>query len=299
MISVLGITLVVCLASGCNRSDESPGSSATSAPSGQTAPPETSNSSVASSNAPAQPVPPKPSGPPLGPIESLVAPVALYPDPLLSELLIAATYPVEIVQAARWLEANPDLGTLKDKDWDPSVQRIVQVPDVLKMMNQHLDWTTALGNAFLENPDAVLSAVQTLRGKAMATGFLKDTPQQKVDKKIVKLPAPRAEPAAGAAGGVPPVQVTPAVVTREVVAIQPAKQDTLYFPQYSPEAAYSAPLAPPPGSAAPVPAATTATYPAQPAYYPGYAPVNQPMAEFRCRRPGRRTRDLGHHGTRG
>ncbi len=218
-------------------------------------------------------MPPNPSGPPLGPIESLVGPVALYPDPLLSELLIAATYPVEIVQAARWLEANPDLGTLKDKDWDPSVQRIAQVPEVLKMMNQHLDWTTALGNAFLENPDAVLSAVQMLRGKAVATGFLKDTPQQKVEKKVVKLPARPAEPAAGAAGGAPTVQATPAVLTREVVAIQPAKPDTLYVPQYSPEVAYSAPLAPPPGGAAPAPAATTAAYPAQPAYYPGYAPT--------------------------
>lgn len=267
----LGVVVALSALGGCDRQEEqSPSASATQAtvPTPKPAVPASGNNQASDSTL----APPKPSGPPLSFVESLVAPVALYPDPLLSELLIAATYPVEIVQAARWLEANPDLAALKDKDWDPSVQRIAQVPEVLTMMNEHLDWTTALGNAFLENPDAVLAAVQTLRGKAVASGFLTDTPQQKVERRTVKVSVPSGETSSHPGAGADALEARPAVLKQDVVTIRPAKGDTVYVPQYSPEVAYSAPLAPPPGAAT-TPYPTTTGYPAAaPAYYPSYKP---------------------------
>lgn len=193
--------------------------------------------------APTQPPPPAAPVQALSDLESLVAPIALYPDPLLAEMLVAATYPLEVVQAARWLEAKPNPASLKDKTWDASIQRLVEVPQVLKMMNDHLDWTTRLGDTFLAQPEALMNAVQDLRRRARAAGFLKDTPEQKV---TVKTEA--AGPAAAPAAGTP--QAQPAVVKKEVVYIEPAKPDTLYVPQYNPQQAYSAPLAPPPVSAA-------------------------------------------------
>ena len=200
---------------------------------------------------------------PLSEIESLVAPIALYPDPLLAELLVASTYPLEVVQAARWLDSKPDLATLKDKDWDPSIMRLVDVPQVLKMMNDHLDWTTRLGDSFLAQPEALMNAVQDLRRRAKQSGFLKDTPEQKVS---VKTESVREAAGTGTPGGTATIQ--PAVVKKEVVYIEPAKSDTVYVPQYNPEQAYSAPLAPAPASTAAYPAAAPAASGYYPAYYP-------------------------------
>ncbi|MGZ8160055.1 MAG: DUF3300 domain-containing protein, partial [Methylobacter sp.] len=184
---------------------------------------------------PVQPAP-APDAKPLTDLESLVAPVALYPDPLLAELLVASTYPLEVVQAARWLETTPDFATLSGKDWDASIMRLASVPQVIKMMNDQLDWTTQLGDAFLANPTEVMGTIQTLRQRAMDAGYLKDTPEQKVAAQTVALESAPAE-----AGAV----IQPAVLKKEVITIKPAKSDTVYVPQYNPEVVYQAPMAPP------------------------------------------------------
>lgn len=182
---------------------------------------------------------------PLSDLESLVAPIALYPDPLLAELLVASTYPFEVVQAARWLETKPDLATLSTKDWDASIMRLASVPLVIKMMNDHLDWTTQLGDAFLAKPGEVMASIQALRKRAKDAGFLKDSPEQKVSTEtVVKDKVPT-----------------------ETISIKPAKADTVYVPHYKPEVVYQAPLAQPPATVVNVNAAVPA-----PSYYPSYYP---------------------------
>lgn len=294
------------LPAGCGRGDQPAGKAPPAqapaaqggqpapAPSAPVAPPAAAPQAPAPAPAPqVQPVPPgspppAPPAKPLSELESLVAPIALYPDPLLAELLVASTYPLEVVQAARWLDTKPDLATLKSKDWDASIVRLVEVPQVIKMMSDHLDWTTQLGDTFLAKPSETMDAIQALRRRATESGFLKDTPEQKVSKKTVDVPqppeaAPEAMPgteAQTASGGGTP-KATPAVYKKEVVYIEPAQSDTVYVPQYSPEKAYSAPLAPPPATAATAGYGTAATgyaYPAAapapaPAYYPSYYPA--------------------------
>ncbi len=210
----------------------------------------------------ATPPQPAPSAKPLTDLESLVAPIALYPDPLLAELLVASTYPLEVVQAARWLETKPDLATLSSKDWDASIMRLASVPQVIQMMNDHLDWTTQLGDAFLAKPSEVMDVIQKLRKRAKDTGFLKDTPEQKVTAQAVAIN--QAPEAAGAAA-------TPAAPKKEVITIKSAKSDTIYVPQYNPEVVYQAPMAPP--STTGYPSTTVvnvnAAAPA-PSYYPTY-----------------------------
>jgi uncharacterized membrane protein YgcG len=119
-------------------------------------------------------------------LESMVAPVALYADSLLSQVLVAATYPLEVVEAQQWLQQNGSLtGTAltdaaKKQTWDPSVQALVAFPDVIKRLNEDIRWTTDLGNAFLAQQEDVMAAIQRLRAKAKDSGKLTDTPQQKV-----------------------------------------------------------------------------------------------------------------------
>jgi len=121
-------------------------------------------------------------------LDQLVSPVALYPDDLLAQVLAASTYPLEVVQAHRWI-SQPDNATLTngallsavaDQGWDPSVQALVPLPQVLALMDDHLDWTEQLGEAFLAQPQAVMDAVQRLRHRAEAAGTLKITPDQSV-----------------------------------------------------------------------------------------------------------------------
>ncbi|CAM5333965.1 DUF3300 domain-containing protein [Eoetvoesiella caeni] len=152
-------------------------------------------------------------------IEQLVAPVALYPDPLLSQVLMAATYPVEVVEAARWRADQPkklsdaQLGQmLQDQPWDPSVKSVAAFPDVLNMMNENISWTDQLGDAFLDQQEDVMDAVQRLRTRAQAAGHLQSSPQQVVS----------------ASGN-------PAVIT-----IVPARSDVVYVPIYNPTVIYGA-----------------------------------------------------------
>ena len=145
-------------------------------------------------------IPPPPPGPPPGPPPSLVspafsqqeldqmlAPIALYPDPLLSQILMAATYPLEIVEAARWVAANPGLQgddavrAVVAQSWDPSVKSLVAFPQILALMDQRLDWTQRLGNAFLAQQAQVMDTVQALRRRAESAGNLRSSDQMQVE----------------------------------------------------------------------------------------------------------------------
>src|SRR5262245_853600 len=114
-------------------------------------------------------------------LEQIVAPIALYPDSLLAQVFMASTYPLEIVQAARWQKEHPDVKgdavskAVEQETWDASVKSLVAFPDVLTMMNEKLDWTQKLGDAFLAQQKDVMDAVQRLRAKAKEAGNLKST----------------------------------------------------------------------------------------------------------------------------
>jgi hypothetical protein len=131
-------------------------------------------------------------------LDQLLAPIALYPDALLSQVLIAATYPLEIVEAARWSRANAGLDgeaaveAVADEDWDPSVKALVAFPDLLAQMDQDLDWTRQLGEAMLLQESDVMDSIQFLRAKADEAGSLQDTEQVRVvreERTIVIEPA--------------------------------------------------------------------------------------------------------------
>ena len=112
--------------------------------------------------------------------------MALYPDPLLSQVLVASTYPLEVVQAFQWLQKNPGLtGTaltqaVQEQNWDPSIQALIVLPDVIKRLNDDITWTTNLGNAFLAQQADVMDAVQRMRHKAQQAGKLASSPQETV-----------------------------------------------------------------------------------------------------------------------
>ena len=148
-------------------------------------------------------------------LEQLVAPIALYPDSLLTQVFMASTYPLEIVEAARWAKKNPSLKdkaleeALKQTDWDPSVKSICAFPEVLKMMDENLDWTQDLGDAFLAQQEALLQTVQKMRAKAYESGNLKTTEQQKVIQS-----------------------------SETVIIIEPAQPEVIYVPTYSPTVVY-------------------------------------------------------------
>ena len=164
--------------------------------------------------------PEQPSAAPFKPeeLDQLLAPIALYPDELIVQILTAATYPLEIVLAARWV-ADPKNAALKGdtlaqaleaQSWDPSVKSLVPFPSVLKMMSDKLDWTQKLGDAFLSQQADCLASVQSLRRKAAAAGTLKSTPQQKVTVQ------PRAAAAAPTLPGPPAGEpITAAPVTED------------------------------------------------------------------------------------
>ena len=125
-------------------------------------------------------------------LDSLVAPIALYPDQLLSQVLVASTYPLEVVQLQQWLEKNKSLkdkalaDAVKKQDWDPSIQALAPLPDVAKYLAENIKWTTDLGNAFLAQQSDVMDAAQRMRKKAQDNGNLKSTEQQKVETKVVE-----------------------------------------------------------------------------------------------------------------
>jgi hypothetical protein len=147
-------------------------------------------------------------------IDQLVAPVALYPDTLLAQVLMAATYPLEVVQAQQWLQQNPNLqgdqlsAALEKQSWDTSVKAMTQVPTVLKQMSDKVDWTQKLGDAFLEQQADVMGSVQRLRKRAQEAGQLTTTEQQMV------------------------------VTTNQTIVIQQANPQVVYVPYYNPTVVY-------------------------------------------------------------
>ncbi|HEY1372793.1 MAG TPA: DUF3300 domain-containing protein [Candidatus Binatia bacterium] len=162
---------------------------------------------------------PAPAGPPAfkpEEIDQLLAPIALYPDELISQVLMAATYPLEVVEADRWAKQNKNVkgdalgSALEKQTWDPSVKSLVNFPDVLAMMSDKLDWTQKLGDAFLSQQDDVMNGVQRLRAQAQKAGNLQTTEQQKV------------------------------VVEQQVIKIEPANPQVVYVPTYNPTVVYGA-----------------------------------------------------------
>jgi hypothetical protein len=157
-------------------------------------------------------------------LDSLVAPIALYPDPLLAQTLVASTYPLEIVQLQQWLAKNPKL---KDKaladavakqPWDPSIQTMAAVPEVVKRLADDIQWTTQLGDAFLDQQADVMDAVQRMRGKAKDKGALTSNEQQKVETKVVE--------------------------EKTVIVVEQTNPGVVYVPSYSPTVVYGAPIYP-------------------------------------------------------
>ena len=151
-------------------------------------------------------------------IRELLAPVALYPDALLAQVLMAATYPLDVVQAARWIPENSDLegealsNAAAEEPWDPSVQALVFFPSVVEMMNKDLGWTQDLGEAYLGQEEEVLETVQSLRMEAYDAGNLESTKEQEVK------------------------------VEDDIVVVQPADPEVVYVPTYNPSTVYTQPV---------------------------------------------------------
>ena len=164
-------------------------------------------------------------------LDSLVAPIALYPDPLLAQTLAASTYPLELIQLQQWLAKNPGLkdkalaDTVAKQTWDPSIQAMAALPDVVKRLADDIQWTTDLGNAFLAQQSGVMDAVQRMRKKAQDTGNLKSTEQQKIETKVIE--------------------------NKSVIVVEQANPQVIYVPSYDPYAVYGPPI-----------------YPYPPIYYP-------------------------------
>src|SRR4029077_3688326 len=124
-------------------------------------------------------------------LDSLVAPIALYSDPLLAQTLAASTYPLEIIQLQQWMDRNKNLqgkalaDAVAKQPWDPSIQSLVEFPDVVQRMAGNVQWTTDLGNAFLSQQSDVMDAVQRMRAKAQGTGNLKTSAQSVVKTETV------------------------------------------------------------------------------------------------------------------
>jgi hypothetical protein len=186
-------------------------------------------------------------------LDQLTAPIALYPDSLLSQVLMAATYPADIADAAKWSKDNPNqkgddaVKAVDGETWDPSVKSLVAFPQVLAMMAEKPDWVQNLGDAFLASSKDVLDSVQRLRAKAQEAGNLKSNEQQKV---VVK----QAEPAT--------TTTTVEAPPSQVIVIEPADPQVVYVPTYNPTVVYGP---------WPYPAYPPYYYPPPPMYYPGAA----------------------------
>src|SRR5829696_2551985 len=166
-------------------------------------------------------------------LDALVAPIALYPDPLLSQTLVASTYPLELIQLQQWLAKNKDLKDQKlvekvsKQPWDASIQAMAALPDVVKWLADDIAWTTDLGNAFLAQQKDVMDAVQRMRGKAKEKGALASNQQQTVQTQTIE--------------------------SKEVIVIQQANPQVVYVPSYNPTVVYG-----------------SIGYPYPPIYYPPY-----------------------------
>ena len=154
-------------------------------------------------------------------LDNLVAPIALYPDPLLGQVLAASTYPLELVEADQFVQQNGNLhgqdlmNAAREQNWDPSVQALVAFPDVLTLLTRDVRWTTDLGNAFLAQQQDVMAAVQRMRGRAQSNGRLYSNPQQTVSNETQN--------------------------GQSAVEIEPANPDYIDVPEYNPEYVWGPP----------------------------------------------------------
>src|SRR5436190_4283213 len=159
-------------------------------------------------------------------LNALVAPIALYPDNLLSQTLVASTYPLEIIQLQQWLDKHRDLSkdqkkladAVKKEPWDPSIQAMAALPNVVKRLADDIQWTTDLGNAFLAQQKDVMDAIQRMRAKAQEKGSLKSSEQIKVE--------------------------TQSVESQSVIVIEQSNPQVVYVPSYDPVYAYGPPAYP-------------------------------------------------------
>src|SRR5258705_12099163 len=164
-------------------------------------------------------------------LDSLVAPIALHPDPMLAQTLAASTYPLELIQLQQWLAKNPGLkdqalaDAVMKEPWDPSIQALAGLTEVVKRLADDIQWTTDLGNAFLAQQSDVMDAVQRMRKKAQDTGNLKSTEQQMVETKVIE--------------------------SKSVIVVEQANPQVVYVPSYDPVVVYGPPI-----------------YPYPPIYYP-------------------------------
>ena len=162
-----------------------------------------------------------------------MAPIALYPDPLLAQVLAASTYPLEVIQLQQWLDKNKNLkdqaltDAVMKQNWDPSIQAMAALPEVVKRLGDDIRWTSDLGNAFLAQQSDVMDAVQRMRKKAQDKGNLKTTEQQKVETKVVE--------------------------EKTVIVVEQSNPQVVYVPSYDPVYVYGPPM-----------------YPYPPIYYPPY-----------------------------
>jgi uncharacterized membrane protein YgcG len=153
-------------------------------------------------------------------LQQLVAPIALYPDSLVAQVLAASTFPAEIVEADRWVQANPNLKgdalaqAVDQQNWDPSVKALTAFPSVLANMDKNLSWTSSLGDAYYNQQNDVMDAVQVMRQKAQSSGNLQSTDQQTVQSQ------------------------------GSTIVIQPANPEVVYVPAYNPWVVYGGPIAP-------------------------------------------------------
>lgn len=168
-------------------------------------------------------------------LDALVAPIALYPDNLLAQVLVATTYPLQLIQLHQWLQKNPELAKDQKKlndavakqPWDPSIQSMASLPDVVKWLSEDVQWTTDLGNAFLAQQKDVMDAVQRMRGKAKEKGTLVSNDKMKVETQVIE--------------------------SKQVIVIEPSDPEIVYVPSYDPVYVYG-----------------SIGYPYPPIYYPPY-----------------------------
>src|SRR5712672_2212076 len=164
-------------------------------------------------------------------LDSLVAPIALYPDPLLAQVLAASTYPLEIIQLQQWLAQHKDLkdqalaSAVEKQAWNPTIQALAPLPDVVKRLADDIKWTTDLGNVVLAQQSDVMDAVQRMRAKAQEKGNLKSNEQMKVETQVVE--------------------------NKQVIVVEQSNPQVVYVPSYDPVAVYGSPV-----------------YPYPPIYYP-------------------------------
>jgi hypothetical protein len=178
----------------------------------------------------------------------LVAPIALFPDNLLAQVLAASTFPDQVTAANNWIKQNSSLKgqqlmqTVDQQPWDASVKGLTQFPDVLNQLATNLSWTSALGDAYFNVPQDVMNAVQVMRQRSYQSGNLKSNQQQNVS---VQNQAPGAAPAPASSG-----EAQSTVVVQpppQTIVIQSAQPDVVYVPSYNPTVVYGAPVAPYPG----------------------------------------------------